>query len=59
MSDSGGISSGPTFPDIQITREMIAAGVAALPFIDPTEIGSMSEETLVCRVYQATVGVER
>jgi hypothetical protein len=39
--------------EIEITPEMIAAGIAALPFIDPAEIGSMSEETLVCRVYLA------
>jgi hypothetical protein len=43
----------PTTSDVEITHDMIAAGVAALPFIDPVEIGSMSEETLVCRVYQA------
>jgi len=39
--------------EIEITHEMIAAGIAALPFIDPAEIESMSEETLVCRVYRA------
>jgi hypothetical protein len=39
--------------EIKVTRKMIAAGVQALPFIDSSAIGSMTEETLVSRVYRA------
>jgi len=39
-------------PVIEITSAMIAAGVSALPFLG-SEIGSLSEETLVSRVYLA------
>jgi hypothetical protein len=40
-------------PEIEVTPAMIAAGVAELPILDPSAIGSMSEETLVFRVYLA------
>jgi hypothetical protein len=39
--------------EIEITQEMIAAGVQALPFMDFSAIGSMTEETLVSRVFRA------
>lgn len=39
--------------EIEVTPAMIAAGIAALPFLEPTAIGSLTEETLVSRVYRA------
>jgi hypothetical protein len=40
-------------PEIEITPAMIAAGVCALPFLSSSEIGSLTEETLVSRVFLA------
>ena len=36
-----------------ITPNMIAAGVAALPFFEPAVLGTMTEENLVREVYRA------
>jgi len=38
---------------IEITPEMIAAGIAAMPFTALSESGPLSEETLVSQVYRA------
>lgn len=40
-------------PQVEITDDMIAAGVGALPFIESSALGSLSEETVVSRVFQA------
>ena len=45
--------------EIEITTEMVAAGVQALPFLEASAIGSMTEETLVCQVYRAMVEESR
>ncbi len=38
---------------IEITPEMIAAGIATLPLTALSETGPLSEETLVSQVYRA------
>jgi hypothetical protein len=40
-------------PKIEITPRMIAAGIATLPFLSVSAIGSLTEEMLVSRVYRA------
>jgi hypothetical protein len=39
--------------ETEITTEMIAAGVSALPFMAPEAIGRMTEERLVSEVFLA------
>lgn len=54
----GGVGAGAPGDEIDITREMIAAGVHIVHFIGPSELGSMTEENLVSAVYRA-MGEER